>query len=216
MTDPLLWTSFLTIVGVWTITVISPGPNFLATAHTAAAASRRDGLLVAAGVALGTLLWATVSLLGLGVLFQTAGWLYQVVKFVGAAYLITVGLRMMIAAWRNRTAAGGSGGRRAPGLPTVGRRAFRLGLLTDLSNPKAAAFFTSLFAVAVPPQAPLWFLALIVTAVVTLAGGWYATAACLVSLGPVARIYRRGQRAITGLTGLVFTTLGLRLALSER
>ena len=115
MTDPLLWTSFLTIAGVWTITVISPGPNFMATAHTAAAASRRDGLLVAAGVAVGTLLWATVSLLGLGVLFQTAGGLYQAVKFAGAAYLIAVGLRMMIGAWRNQPAPAGYGSRAHPG-----------------------------------------------------------------------------------------------------
>ena len=97
-----------------------------------------------------------------------------------------------------------------------GGRAFRFGLLTDLSNPKAAAFFTSLFAVAVPPTAPLWFDVLIVTTVVVIAGGWYALAACLVSLEQVSRVYRRGQRAITAVTGAVFMGLGARLALSER
>lgn len=212
MTDPLLWTSFATIAGLWVITVVSPGPNFFATAHTAVAVSRRDGLLVAAGVALGTLLWATVSLLGLGVLFQTAGWLYQAVKLIGAAYLIYVGARMLLGAWR-----GSPAGRAASAAQSVaGARAFRFGLLTDLSNPKAAAFFTSLFAVTIPPGAPLWFDALIVSAVVAIAGGWYALAACLVSFESVARLYRRGQRAIGAVTGAVFMALGLRLGLSER
>ena len=213
MTDPFLQASFATIAGVWLITVVSPGPNFFATAHTAVAVSRRDGLLVAAGVALGTLLWATVSLLGLGVLFQTAGWLYQGVKLVGAAYLLFVGLRMILGAWRNTASGPGPAAARRS---ACGGRAFRFGLLTDLSNPKAAAFFTSLFAVAVPPTAPLWFDVLIVATVVVIAGGWYALAACLVSLEQVARVYRRSQRAITAVTGAVFVALGARLALSER
>ena len=83
--DTSLWTSFATIAGVWLITVISPGPNFVATSHAAVTHSRRAGVLVAAGIALGTTVWSTASLLGLGLLFQTAAWLYQVVKLAGAA-----------------------------------------------------------------------------------------------------------------------------------
>ena len=95
--------------------------------------------------ALGRLLVSPV----FGLLFQKVGWLYGLVKLAGAAYLIFVGLQMIFSA-RRPTAGGGS-------LPLSDGRAFRRGLLTDLSNPKAAAFFTSLFAVAVPPTAPLWF-----------------------------------------------------------
>ncbi len=71
---------------------------------------------------------------------------------------------------------------------------------------------TSLFAVAVPPAAPLWFDAAIVGLVVGIAGGWYALMACLLSLGPVAAFYRRAQRAITALAGALFVAVGLRLA----
>lgn len=210
MMEQELWASFVTIAGIWLITVVSPGPNFIATVHSAVSASRRAGLLVAAGVALGTTIWATVSLAGLGLLFQTAAWLYQAVKLLGAAFLIYTGARMVLTARNGQPSTGASG------IAATGRRAFRLGLLTDLSNPKAAAFFTSLFAVAVPPAAPLWFDAMIVATVVLIAGGWYALAACLVSLNPVAQAYRRVQRMITAVTGVLFVAIGLRLGLAER
>ena len=206
---PPLWASLATITAVWLVTVISPGPNFLATAHAALSQSRRSGVLVAAGIAVGTTLWATVSLAGLGLLFQSAGWLYAAVKLAGGAYLIYLGLRTIAAAHRRPAVALPS---RAP---LTGRQAFRRGLLTDLANPKAAAFFTSLFAVAVPPTAPLWFDAAVVALVVAMAGGWYAVVACAMTAGPIPALYRRAERAIGYLTGAVFIGLGARLA-SER
>jgi len=203
--DSVLWTSLITITGVWLILVISPGPNFLATVQTALSHSRRSGIAVALGISLGTMIWSTASLLGLGLLFQTVGWLYMALKIVGGAYLVYLGIKAMI------TSRGAQDD--GPSLATMtGLHAFRRGILVDLSNPKAAAFFISLFAVTVPPLAPLWFKALVVASVVAMAGGWYAVVACLVATGPVARLYRRARRTLTFLAGALFVALGVRLA----
>ena len=202
--DPALWASLATIVGVWSLTVVSPGPNFLATSHAAASHSRRAGVLIALGIAVGTTIWATASLLGLALLFQTAGWLYQLVKYAGAAYLILVGLSMMFSARQS--------GRAQAVAAQSPLRALRYGLLVDLSNPKAAAFFTSLFALAVPPQAPGWFQALVVVLVVAIAGGWYALVACAMAAPAVSNRYRAAQRGITRVTGGVFVFFGVGLA----
>ena len=83
----------------------------------------------------------------------------------------------------------------------------------DLSNPKAAAYFTSLFAVAVPPGAPLWFDAVLIASVVAIAAGWYALVAPGISADPVARRYRGLERAIRRLAGAVFIAFGARQAL---
>ena len=205
-----LWASLLTVTGVWLVTVLSPGPNLLATLHAAVSHSRRSGVLVAGGIAVGTTLWAAASLLGLAVLFQSAGWLYHTIRFIGAGYLIYVGIRMVLAARQATppTLAGTLAGRN----PITGWAAFRRGLLTDLSNPKAAAFFTSLFAVAVPPAAPLWFDITIIAVVVAIAGGWYAVAACLIRTACLQALYRRAQKAIAYLAGTIFVGFGLRLA----
>ena len=199
-----LWISYFTITGIWLATVVSPGPNFLATVQASLSNSRRAGMTVALGIAVGTALWAGLSLAGLGLLFQKVGWLYALVKLAGAAYLIFVGLQMILSA--RRPAASSTA------LPLSDRRAFRRGLLTDLSNPKAAAFFTSLFAVAVPPTAPLWFDVMIVASVVAIAGIWYALAACAITWAPVARGYRKARKAIAYITGGLFTAFGAKLA----
>ena len=205
MTLPL-WTSLITIIGIWFITVLSPGPNFFATTYTATTQSRRLGIIVSIGIAAGTTIWATASLAGLGLLFQTTAWLYQFVKLAGGLYLIYLGVKTLLSA--NRTSATASIQRRA----MSSGQAFWRGLVVDLSNPKAAVFFTSLFAVAVPPDAPLWFQSLIVAAVVIMAGGWYALVACLVNLRPVALALAKAQKAVAYLTGTVFIALGLRIA----
>jgi len=201
-----LWAGFATVVGIWVVTVVTPGPNFLATVHATLARSRRSGLLVAAGIALGTALWGTASLFGLGIAFKAAGGLYEAVKIAGAAYLVYVGARMLLSAQRAGAQSGPSG-------PAVsGLRAFRHGLVTDLSNPKAAAFFTSLFAVAVPPSAPLWFDGLLVGSVTAVAGGWYALCAWAMAADPVVAFYQRIARGVSAVAGVVFIGLGLRLA----
>ena len=207
-----LWFSFLAIAGVWLFTVLSPGPNFLATVQVTLNRSRGSGLCLSAGIALGTTIWATASLLGLGLLFQTAGWLYLAVKFAGAAYLILLGFMAIRDAGRSDTvpARGSSAVSSSPAA------AFRQGLLVDLSNPKAAAFFTSLFAVALPPTAPLWFNAMVIATVVAMAGGWYAVVACIMDLAGPRRLYARVKRALGYVMGTVFIALGLRLALQER
>ncbi|MDJ0948702.1 MAG: LysE family translocator [Alphaproteobacteria bacterium] len=204
--DPGHWTAFFVIAGVWAVTVISPGPNFIATVHAALSQSRGTGIWVSLGIMLGTTVWATASLAGLALLFQQAAWLYTLVKFAGAAYLIYLGVRMIRSA-RSKVQVPAAPG---PGMTPV--QAFRRGLLTDLANPKAAAFFASLFAVTVPPAAPLWYDAAVVVMVVIIAGAWYALMACVMTLNPVATLYRRAQRAVAYVTGALFMAIGVRLA----
>ena len=103
--DAELVTSFVTITGIWLVTVITPGPNFVATVHGTVNGTRVNGLAVAGGIAIGTTLWAGASLLGLGLLFENVGWLYLTVKTVSAGYLIFIGAGMIWAARGNGATA---------------------------------------------------------------------------------------------------------------
>ena len=159
-----------------------------------------------AGITVSTALWGTASLFGLGLLFQAAGELYEAVKLAGAAYLVVVGVRLVLSARRASAPARIVG----PAVPAA--RAFRLGLVADLSNPKATAFFTSLFAVAVP-QPPrcgstgFWWQA-------SRGSRAFGTApvAWAMAADPVVALYRKAARAISVVAGTVFVALGLRLA----
>jgi threonine efflux protein len=202
-----LWAGLVTILGVWFVVVLSPGPNFFAIMYTSTTQSRRSGLLVVAGVLAGTAVWATASLLGLGLLFKTAAWLYQILKIIGGCYLIYLGAKTILSVRKGH----GRSYQPVKRLLTPWQ-AFYRGLVVDLSNPKAAVFFTSLFAVTVPPDAPIWFKTMIVSAVVAMPGLWYAGLVCLVNLPPVAAFLQRINETISYITGTIFIGLGFRLA----
>lgn len=195
------------IAGVWTITVLSPGPNLLATLHATAKGGARAGVTTAAGIGFGTAIWAGLSLAGLAVLFETFAWAYTLVKIAGAAYLIVVGLKLLL----QRESASPSAPRRAPQGQGL-HQAFLFGLATDLANPKAAAFFASLFAVSIPAGAALTFQLGICALVVVIAAAWYALAATIFARPRVAAAYGRARRWIERATGALFVAAGLRLA----
>ena len=200
------WSSLATVFVAWSLAVILPGPNFVATAHAASATSRSHGLRTAAGIALGTALWTAFTLGGLGAAFSAASGLYQIVRWAGAAYLVFVGLRTIIAARK----ADDDSHTQAPARAR--RSPVRHGLAVVLSNPKTAAFFTSLFAVAVPPDAPLWFKALVAAVVVLVSWTWYSTVACAMSRPSVSAALARMRRALAWFTGGLLIFFGLRLA----
>lgn len=215
-----LWTGLAAVMGVWVVAVLLPGPNFIATVHTAGRHGRTPALFVVLGVASGTATWAVGSLLGLGLLFKAAAWLYGVIKFGGAAYLIYTGIRMLFSAKAEKCghaqspASCPADARLTPEKPSFAK-AYTRGLLVNLSNPKTAVFFTSLFAVSIDPQSPAWFKALVVCLVVSVSLAWYSSVACLMSTRPFARLMERGQKWIERAAGGLFVLLGLKLALAK-
>jgi threonine efflux protein len=199
----------LALAGVWAIVVISPGPDFVATVHHAVSRSRRDGLLVALGISAGTIIWVTVSIIGLGVLFARLSWLVEIIRTAGALYLTFLGIQMI---WNARRSMQKPEPEEV--LPKRGS-AWCVGFLTDLSNPKAVAFFGSLFAVFLPAHAPLWLQFASAGVVVMIDVCWFATVACVFSLGSIARGYTRIKKWIDYVTGGVLVALGVRLVVSK-
>jgi threonine/homoserine/homoserine lactone efflux protein len=194
--------SLALVTAAWLVLLITPGPDFAATVHRATTVSRREGVLVGLGVSAGLAVWSTGSLLGLAVLLATASWLYDLLRLCGAAYLAYLGVRAIL------------GASRPVGAVRAGRagNAWWVGFLTDIANPKAAAFFGSLFTALLPPDASPWLGAAAVGIVVATAAGWYGLVACVFAAPPVAAAYRRAKRWIDYATGGVFLLLGGRLA----
>lgn len=198
-----LSTSLLALSGMHILMAMVPGPNTVVVSHFSASVSRRAGLAAMAGIVLASLLWVALSLAGIGVLLLEAGWLYRVLRLVGAAYLIYVGVRLLLSASR----APAQGGART----SLGRAPFSAGLLTTLSNPKSAVFWTSVFAVAVPPHAPAWFYAAVLGIIAIQSALWYSAVALLLSTGLARRYYGHCARWLDGIAGAVMVALGLRL-----
>jgi len=183
----------------------TPGPNLIVVGHRAAAVSRASGLLAVAGVTLATLFWVALSLAGVGVLLQQAGELYHWLRLIGAGYLLWAGGRYLLSA--ARPAEG-----ERPAVAKWRGSPFRAGLLTTLSNPKSGIFWTSVFALAVPPAAPPAFFAAAVLIVMVQTALWYGLVALIFASAPSRRLYARLARWLEAVAGTALLAFGLRLA----
>lgn len=213
--------SLATLAGIWILAVMSPGPDFLATVHYATTRSRRDGILVAFGITCALSIWIVGSMVGLGFLMAKVHWLVDIIKTLGALYLIYLGVRTLMSAHQP---AADPATDLATDLATdpvtheaVTRSTamWRVGFLTNIGNPKALAFFSSLFVVIVPEHPTFGFEVTSVLLMLVIAFGWFTMVACVFSMGPVVKGYLRAKRWLDYLTGALFIVLGVRLALEK-
>ena len=193
------------------LVVASPGPAFLAVSRTAISSSRAAGVTAAAAMATGALIWAVATLFGLGILFAKAPWLYDAMRLGGAAYLIYLGVGMLRSAWRGDRIAGNS----VSVAPMLSHRTFLRSLAVQLSNPKAAVFFGSIFVALLPAAAPLWVKGAALAILGVNEFGFYALVAVVLSTPRAQRIYGNAKRALDALFGGFLTVLGVKLALSR-
>jgi threonine efflux protein len=206
--------ALLPLFGVWLLAVMTPGPDFLVVVQHATARSRRHGIAAGTGVACGIVIWASGSMLGLSVLLARLSWMYDIVRFAGAAYLVYLGVRTLWSSWRRREAAPGPSARTV--RPEGGVwRAWRVGFLTNIGNPKAAAFFGSLLGAFLPAHTGPPLRVIVVAVMVGVTFAWYTAVAALFGLAPVARVYRRARRWIDRVMAAVLIALGARLAIDR-
>ncbi|PBI86198.1 Threonine efflux protein [Variovorax boronicumulans] len=210
MTDAHLL-SLLGIAGAMAVGAMSPGPSFVMVARTAVA-SRSDGLAAALGMGAGGLAFSIAALAGLQAAFLAVPGLYLAIKAFGGAYLIYLGFRIWrgarqpLAITPDTDASPRSQGRSG--------RTFLLGLATQVSNPKTAVVYASIFAAFLPREVPL-VLALAVPAVIfCIETGWYAIVALALSSAAPRAAYLRYKTWIDRAAGGVMGLLGLRLVWS--
>src|SRR5262245_18863216 len=104
------WYSHLVAVAsVWLVAAVTPGPNFLVAAQIAVARSRASGLAAVSGIGVATAIWGLCGLLGIQALFVAAPWAHLTLKWIGGAYLIFSGVRLIVFADRRAAAEAAPG-----------------------------------------------------------------------------------------------------------
>jgi threonine/homoserine/homoserine lactone efflux protein len=174
-----------TLLSIWVmhiVVVVSPGAAVMLTSHLAATEGRQAASYGALGIALGAGLWAIAAVLGIGGLLLRWPALRVGLQSAGALYLLYVAYQL----WN-------AGPVRKALQPIDRRRAFRSGLLTNLSNPTAALFFASIFSSALPLHPPLALVLAAIAMVSMNSLGWHLTLAYAISrdLAPAPGSNRR-------------------------
>jgi threonine/homoserine/homoserine lactone efflux protein len=199
--------ALLTILGTLAIGAMSPGPSFVVVVRASAALSRRDGLASALGMGCGGLVFASLALAGLQALLMQVSWLYLILKGAGGAYLVYLGIRI----WRGAKAPLqiSNGGRAGGGW----RKSFAIAFATQLSNPKTAIWYASVFAAFLPTPIPSWMFWTLLPLIFMLEAGWYTIVALVFSATRPRAMYLGAKKWIDRFAGGVVGVLGGRLIL---
>lgn len=204
------FSAWLTVFAVSLIAVVTPGPDFALTLRNSLAYSRRAGVYTAIGVGFGNLVHATYSLIGIGAVISKSILLFNILKWIGAAYLIYIGVKSLKA--RRIVVATGDVGQQRDIKKWV---AFRIGFLGNLLNPKATLFFLALFTQIVQPSTPLGVRAVYGMTVAAVALIWFTTVAAVISQQVFKSRILSFSHWLERLTGAALIALGLRLAIAE-
>jgi RhtB (resistance to homoserine/threonine) family protein len=205
---------FLVFLGVAALLIVVPGPDMALVTKNAAVHGRQAALGTAFGVNAGLALWTVASALGVASLVRTSEVAFTALKLVGAAYLIWLGVQALRSA-RHRWAPAET---EAGELTELGAGAgFRQGLLSNLGNPKIAAFFTSLLPQFIGSRHAVLLPFLLLGGVFVVMTLAWLSAYALIAARAAAVLRRPRVKAILDrVTGAVLIGLGIRLATEHR
>jgi threonine/homoserine/homoserine lactone efflux protein len=191
---------------------LTPGPDMLLVIARSVGQGRDAGIAAALGITAGCIVHIVAAAFGLAALFALEPLAYAAVKYLGAAYLLWLGVKLL----RGGGAAPGA----TPAPPAPLGAIFRQGVVTNVLNPKVALFFVAFLPQFVDPAASLGPAAqmLVLGALFNL-GGAAVNVAVACGFGQAGEWLRRRTafwRWQQRVTGAVFVALALRLALPER
>jgi threonine/homoserine/homoserine lactone efflux protein len=212
--DPRLFA----FVGVAALLTILPGADMALVTRNVLALGRRRTMLTILGICAGCVIHATASALGISAILATSATAYNVVKTIGAAYLVWIGIQSIRGAARPAPdPAKDSGARAAAPASTGNLGAFLQGFLTNVLNPKVAIFYLTFLPQFISPGEPVLTRSLMLASIhIALGLVWLTAYAWFIDrLGAV--LTRPTVKAwLERVTGGMLVALGARLAWERR
>lgn len=197
--------SLITIAILHWAVLLIPGFNFILIGQLAAGGSRQQAMAAVAGMVSATLIWATLALAGVGVIFSAHPLIRQVVQVSGGLYLLQLAYKL----WRSGAA------------PAVAQQAsmskalaFRTGFITSALNPKIALFYGSVFATALPAQPSVSMVSAALMLVLANSLLWHSSLAWLLSMPRVQQLYLLRYQRLTKFSAVLVGIYGVKLLLS--
>ncbi|KIC47201.1 lysine transporter LysE [Ruegeria sp. ANG-S4] len=207
MIDPsVLLTYSLIVLGF----VFIPGPATLLTVARATTSGTKVGIATGAGITAGDFLHTTMAVVGISAIIAASATLFTILKYIGAAYLIYLGLRAIL----EKTPIDLGQGR----LPITAPQAFRQAILAEILNPKTALFFLAFLPQFVAPEKGFAVLQLTILGVVFALIGFFSTIVYSVAAGSLGNFFRRNPTVLKWqgkVVGGIYCALGVRLAFQE-
>jgi RhtB (resistance to homoserine/threonine) family protein len=200
----------LTIATIHLLAVMSPGPDFAMVSRNSLIYSRKIGLFTSIGLGLGVMVHVIYSLVGIGLIISQSIILFNIVKFIGAAYLIYIGYRSLTSKSKEISTEEETYNKENNIKPL---NAVWVGFVTNITNPKVTIFFLSLFTQLVNPETPVFIQAIygIEMSIMTIL--WFTFVAFVLTIPLIKEKFSLYQSKIEKAFGALLIALGIKVAL---
>lgn len=209
------WAEFLTVALFHGLAVASPGPDFAIVVKQSVSHGKRVGRITALGVGAAILIHVGYSLLGIGILIKNSEWMFSVMKYAAAAYLVYLGINAL----RSKANKGDDVEKLliSESATTTAKfwPSFRTGFLTNGLNPKATLFFFSLFAVVINPETPIMIQLGYGIYMAVATAAWFTVVATLFGHEKVRRKFESMGHWFDRIMGVALIGLGVKIAMAS-
>lgn len=203
-------TQFITVGILMLLSAMMPGPDFFMVVQNTVRHSRLAGILTALGIGCAILVHISYCILGLALVISHSVFLFNIIKYIGATYLIYLGLNALLyshpVSVTNRKY-----------LPQQKKYsnfvAFKQGFLCNLLNPKATLFFLALFTSIIKPETPKAYELAYAIEMFMITTAWFVLLALIISHPKVVGVLNRVEKYISKIFGIFLIGFGIALAL---
>lgn len=201
--------NYLLIVAAVFFSIASPGPATIAIASTSANHGRRHGSTLAYGIATGGIIWSCAAAFGLSSIMYTNIWLFELLRYLGAGYLLYLAYKSARSACRKKDIE------METVVKTSLKSAYFKGMALQLSNPKVILSFASIYAILLPANTNPKELLMVIIAISVMANIVFQTYAYFFSISKVRIAYFRLRRYFESIFALFFGFAGFKILTTE-
>jgi RhtB (resistance to homoserine/threonine) family protein len=205
-----LFLAYLVFLGA----LASPGPDFLIVLRNALGYSARAGVFTAAGIAAALTVHFAYCIAGIGLLITQSVLLFNAIKWMGAAYLVYIGIDALRSKGTTVETMGVPASSAAAIMTDM--RAFKNGFITNLFNPKATMFFLALFSQMIDPAMDKGILVLFCAFCMATAFIWFSLVATIMGVPAIRQGYAKASLWLDRVFGAFFIGLGAKLAFARQ
>jgi RhtB (resistance to homoserine/threonine) family protein len=204
------FSNWLMLIVVFTVALASPGPDFVMAVRNSVMGSRKAGIFTAIGFGLGVAIHVSYCLAGLALVISQSVMAFNIIKWIGAAYLFYVG-------WQALKSKGYTppedGAEARPAMTPV--QALRSGFITNLFNPKATLFFLALFTQILSPDIAMAAKIVYGLTCIVMTMIWFSIVATVLTTPRIRAAFLRASKWIDRVCGGLFVALGIKLAVTR-
>jgi len=205
-------TNWILLIGIFVMALASPGPDFVVAVRNSITFSRMSGILTAIGFAAGVGVHVTYTLFGLATIIAQSVFLFSLIKYIGAAYLLYMGIQALRSQGFDSQNSQINQKRKQTITPL---QCLWNGFLTNVLNPKATLFFLAIFSQFIDPQTPIAVQAMYGATCIVMTGIWFSFVAVFLTTPKIKTAFLSMTKWIDKACGCMLIALSIKLALTK-